>query len=143
MTEDSENNGATSAPDFHTDMPVGEILRRTRTHYGLNLQQVEQILRIRASNLEALETGDVSQLPGRVYAIGFVRAYAEYLGLDGDKMVHLFKQQSVGDKKKIDLSDTIFVVNKNGYIGSAVKNEIEYAKIKGKEILFLEELNNY
>ena len=104
MTEDSENNGATSAPDFHTDMPVGEILRRTRTHYGLNLQQVEQILRIRASNLEALETGDVSQLPGRVYAIGFVRAYAEYLGLDGDKMVHLFKQQSVGDKKKIDLS---------------------------------------
>jgi hypothetical protein len=39
--------------------------------------------------------------------------------------------------KKIDLSDAIFVVNKNGYIGEQVKKEIEYARAKGKEILFL------
>ncbi len=90
--------------NFHTDMQVGEILRRTRTHYGQSLQQIEQVLRIRASNLDALEKGDISQLPGRVYAIGFVRSYSEYLGLDGDKMVHLFKEQSVGAKKKVDLS---------------------------------------
>ncbi|PZQ43785.1 MAG: hypothetical protein DI551_11450 [Micavibrio aeruginosavorus] len=93
-----------STPEFHTDMPVGEILRRTRVHYGQSLAEIESILRIRASQLEALETGDVSQLPGRVYAIGFVRSYSEYLGLDGDKMVHLFKEQSVGKQKKPDLS---------------------------------------
>ena len=86
--------------DFHTDMPVGEILRRTRAHYGQNLFQIEQVLRIRASQLEALEKGEVHKLPGRVYAIGFVRSYSEYLGLDGDKMVHLFKEQSVGRKQK-------------------------------------------
>jgi hypothetical protein len=40
--------------------------------------------------------------------------------------------------KKIDLSDAIFVVNKNGYIGEAVKKEIEYAKNKNKEIIYLE-----
>jgi cytoskeleton protein RodZ len=90
--------------NFHTDMPVGEILRRTRKHYGQTLQQVEVVLRIRASQLEALETGDHSQLPGRVYALGFVRSYSEYLGLDGDKMVHLFKQQFGGKQKKPDLS---------------------------------------
>jgi len=90
--------------NFHTDMAVGEILRRTRVHYGQTLPQIETILRIRASQLEALEKGDVSQLPGRVYAIGFVRSYSEYLGLDGDKMVHLFKEQSVGRQKKPDLS---------------------------------------
>jgi hypothetical protein len=39
---------------------------------------------------------------------------------------------------KIDLSDAIFVVNVGGYIGEAVKNEIEYAKERGKEILYLE-----
>lgn len=89
--------------DFHTDLTVGEILRRTRVHYGQTLEQIGQILRIRASQLEALETGDISQLPGRVYAIGFVRSYAEYLGLDGDKMVHLFKNQSVGKSAKVDL----------------------------------------
>lgn len=90
--------------NFHTDIPVGEILRRTRVHYEQSLEQIESILRIRASQLEALEQGDVSKLPGRVYAIGFVRSYSEYLGLDGDKMVHLFKEQSVGRKAKPDLS---------------------------------------
>lgn len=88
---------------FHTDLSVGEILRRTRVHYGQTLEQIEQVLRIRAVQLEALETGDMEKLPGRVYAIGFVRAYAEYLGLDGDKMVQLFKQQSGGKQGRAAL----------------------------------------
>ncbi len=89
--------------EFYTDLAVGEILRRTREHCGKTLEDVESILRIRASQLEALETGDLEKLPGRVYAIGFVRSYAEYLGLDGDKMVHLFKVQSVGGQSKPEL----------------------------------------
>ena len=76
-----------------TDIPVGEILRRTRVHYKLSLQDVETNLRIRAEQLEALESCDMSRLPGQVYALGFVRTYSEYLGLDGDKMVGLFKAQ--------------------------------------------------
>lgn len=104
MTDDAEKPQESSDLNFHTDMPVGEILRRTRVHYGQSLEQVEVVLRIRASQLEALEQGDISKLPGRVYAIGFVRSYSEYLGLDGDKMVHLFKEQSVGKQKKPDLS---------------------------------------
>lgn len=75
------------------DIPVGEILRRARAHYGLSLMDVEQALRIRASQLEALEMMDMNRLPGRVYAIGFVRSYSEFLGLDGGRMVHLFKTQ--------------------------------------------------
>lgn len=42
-------------------------------------------------------------------------------------------------KTKIDLSDAIFVVNVGGYIGESTKGEIEYAKQKGKEIIYLEE----
>ena len=41
-------------------------------------------------------------------------------------------------KQKIDMSDAIFVINVNGYIGESTKNEIEYAKSKNKEILYLE-----
>ncbi len=40
-------------------------------------------------------------------------------------------------RAKIDLSDAIFVVNVGGYIGESVKSEIEYARAKGKEILYL------
>lgn len=42
-------------------------------------------------------------------------------------------------KRKIDISDAIFVVNVGGYIGKSTKSEIEYAKENGKEILYLEE----
>ncbi len=90
--------------EFHTDLPVGEILRRTRAHYGQSIEDVAAILRIRARHLEAIETGNNDLLPGRVYAIGFVRTYAEYLGLDGDKMVHLLKTQTVGHAPKTELN---------------------------------------
>ncbi len=38
--------------------------------------------------------------------------------------------------KKIDLSDAIYVLDIDGYIGESVKEEIEYAKSKGKEVIF-------
>lgn len=101
MTDTAEANGDWTQ---NTDMPVGEILRQTRLYYRQTLEQVEFALRIRAPQLHALEEGNVDQLPGRVYAIGFVRAYSEYLGLDGDRMVHLFKTQSVGNKDNTELS---------------------------------------
>ena len=41
-------------------------------------------------------------------------------------------------RTKIDISDAIYVVNVGGYIGTSTKNEIEYAKQKGKEIIYLE-----
>lgn len=41
-------------------------------------------------------------------------------------------------RAKIDLSDVIFVVNVDGYIGESTRGEIEYAKQKGKEIMYLE-----
>lgn len=41
-------------------------------------------------------------------------------------------------KKRIDMSDGIFVINKNGYIGESTRSEIEYAKQHGKTIAYLE-----
>lgn len=89
--------------DHYRDLSVGQILQRTREHYGQTILQVEVNLRIKASHLIAIEEGDVANLPGRVYAIGFVRAYAEYLGLNGDKIVHLFKSQTIGKKSETKL----------------------------------------
>ena len=40
--------------------------------------------------------------------------------------------------KKIDLSDGIYVVNPKGYIGESVRAEIEYAKAKGKQVIYYE-----
>jgi len=43
-------------------------------------------------------------------------------------------------RKKIDISNAIYVVNVDGYIGSSTKNEIEYAAETGKEVMYLEPL---
>lgn len=40
--------------------------------------------------------------------------------------------------RKIDMADRIYVINVNGYIGSSTRSEIEYARKKGKQVLFLE-----
>ena len=45
-------------------------------------------------------------------------------------------------KKKIDISDAIYVVNIDGYIGSSTKSEIEYAKNNGKEVIYHESIKN-
>lgn len=41
-------------------------------------------------------------------------------------------------KRKIDMADEIFVINKGGYIGASTKSEIEYAKKTGKRVNYLE-----
>ena len=41
-------------------------------------------------------------------------------------------------KRKIDMADEIFVINKDGYIGSSTRSEIEYAKATGKAVRYLE-----
>lgn len=90
--------------DHMEDVEIGEALRRTRLYFGKTLADVEAALRIRASQLEAIEKGDMSALPGRVYAIGFVRTYAEYLDLDGGHVVGLFKAQYMDAPQKSFLS---------------------------------------
>lgn len=86
-----------------TEMPVGEILRKTRLHYNKSLEDVEAALRIQAKQIHSIEAGESDALPARVYAIGFVRSYAEYLGLDGDKIVNLYKSQSESDNEAPEL----------------------------------------
>ncbi|HOO49780.1 MAG TPA: DUF4115 domain-containing protein [Alphaproteobacteria bacterium] len=80
--------------DFHTDLSVGDIIQRTRIRSDITLEQAAQETRIRLSYLEAIEEGNYDQLPGRIYAIGFIRTYAEFLNLDGEKIVQLLKRQS-------------------------------------------------
>lgn len=45
-------------------------------------------------------------------------------------------------KRKIDMSDEIFVINKDGYIGSSTKSEIEYAVAHGKKVNYMESIDN-
>lgn len=81
--------------DLSTHGTIGELLRETRQSYGGDIAQIAAILRIRAAYLSAIEDSRYEALPAPVYALGFVRAYANHLGLDGDEAVRRFKQETV------------------------------------------------
>jgi cytoskeleton protein RodZ len=83
---------------------VGSTLRSARLRLGQELPQVAAVLRIRAPFLQAIEDGQFEALPGVPYAIGFVRTYADHLGLDGAEMVRRFKSEAAGLERKTNLS---------------------------------------
>lgn len=60
---------------------VGAMLRDTRLERGVSLEEVAQATKIGKSQLAAIESGDASRLPAAVYVRGFVRVYADYLGV--------------------------------------------------------------
>ena len=61
---------------------IGDRLRQARERRGVSIAEASATLKIRAPILEAFEREDHSQLPPRVYALGQLRTYAAYLGLD-------------------------------------------------------------
>lgn len=73
---------------------VAKMLREAREEKGEEISRISERLRIRAAYLQAIEEGRYRELPGDAYAIGFVRAYAHYLGLDGEETVRLFKKEA-------------------------------------------------
>src|ERR1700743_2558661 len=75
---------------------VGQDLRAARMRRGDDLATVSKALKIRKDHLEAIEEDRLEQLPGRTYAVGFVRSYADYLGLDTAQCLERFKAEIAG-----------------------------------------------
>lgn len=86
-------DGGKAGPTLEQRESVATVLRRAREHYGEDLRSVAQALRIRYVYLLSIEEGRFKDLPGTTYAVGFIRTYAEYLGLDGDDLVYRFKEE--------------------------------------------------
>jgi cytoskeleton protein RodZ len=91
MTLDDDQNQAGEQLEFNPG--IGADLRYLRERAGLSLDEVSVALRIQVDHLSALEDGLHAQLPGAAYAIGFLRTYADFLGLDADEAVERFKEE--------------------------------------------------
>lgn len=74
------------------DSGVGTILREARNRRKVELSEVEATTRIRFRYLRAIEDEEWDVLPGGVYTRGFIRAYASFLGLDGDRLVSDYRE---------------------------------------------------
>ncbi|MBT5513332.1 MAG: DUF4115 domain-containing protein [Rhodospirillaceae bacterium] len=98
MSEAAETSGISAS-----DTGVGALLRASRQRVGDDLREIAVLLRIRLPYLEAIEDGRFKELPGQTYAVGFIRAYAEHLGLDSDEVVRRYKEEVAGTGPRTDL----------------------------------------
>ncbi|MGH3062528.1 MAG: helix-turn-helix domain-containing protein, partial [Gaiellaceae bacterium] len=66
---------------------IGNSLREARLRQGLEFPRIETETKIRGKYLRALEEEQFEVLPGETYVKGFLRTYADYLGLEGQLYV--------------------------------------------------------
>ncbi|GAW91305.1 helix-turn-helix domain-containing protein [Calderihabitans maritimus] len=71
---------------------LGQILRKQRCNQGIHLEEVERSTKIWLKYLKAMEEGDFEAIPGEFYLRGFLRSYADYIGLDGNAVVQYYQQ---------------------------------------------------
>jgi cytoskeletal protein RodZ len=99
---------------------IGEHFKQRRKELNLSLKEAENATSIRTSYLQAIEDGEMNKLISPVYAQGFMRQYAAFLGLDGDKIIRdnseLFARQTPQE-----FSYGIGTLEMRGNPGSGVK----------------------
>jgi len=81
---------------------VGELLRNARLKKGLTISDVAAELCIRKVYINAIENMDLSNLPPMPYGLGFVRSYANYLGLNSDRIVSSYRQGTQAKEEEED-----------------------------------------
>lgn len=113
---------------------LGELLKNERLKKGISLDELQEITKIRTKYLKAIEDGDLNVIPALVYAKGFVKSYAEALGLDGDELLqkygYLFQENDDNEiaitaqkgetSKKVDIDYSIFFKKLNKLVISVI-----------------------
>lgn len=99
---------------------IGEKLKKQREEMDISLKEAENATSIRSNHLQAIEEGEIHKIPSPVYAQGFFKQYAAYLGLDGEQILkenpHLFQKP-----QKQEFSYGIGTLEVRGHPGSGVK----------------------
>ena len=100
---------------------VGHLFKTKRSDMSLSLKEVENTTSIRASYLEAIEDGSIHQFVSGVYAIGFIKQYAGFLGIDFDLIARESPLAFKIPKEKHEFDYGIGTLEMRGDVGGGVK----------------------
>lgn len=92
VTEEGQELTPIKMKDFPDT--VGGILQQARMQKRMKLPSIAKKLRIREEFLDALEKGNYYVFPALVYGVGFLRTYANFLGLNADELITRFKKET-------------------------------------------------
>lgn len=82
------------------DISLGSLLKRTREERNIDLDEAVRVTRIRRHSLDALENEEWDKLPPQVFVKGFLRSYAEFLGLDKEMVINSYLRTPSFQKHK-------------------------------------------
>lgn len=100
---------------------IGEMFKSKRKELNLSLKEVENATSIRMNHLEAIEEGREDKFLSSVYLIGFIRQYASFLGIDGDKIIKDHPDIYHTQRNKQEFSYGIGTLEVRGSMGGGVK----------------------
>jgi cytoskeletal protein RodZ len=100
---------------------VGEIFKTKRKELNLSLKEVENSTSIRSTYLEAIEEGQIHEYISGVYALGFIKQYAQFLGLDIDGMIRDNPATFRMPAEKHEFAYGIGTLEARGSMGGGVK----------------------
>lgn len=100
---------------------IGALLKTKRKELHLSLKEVENSTSIRSSYLEAIEDGRVDELISSVYAFGFIKQYATFLGFDGEQLVQENPDAFRVPGEKHEFTYGIGTLEVRGSMGGGVK----------------------
>ena len=84
---------------------IGQKLKDKREENGVSVEEVAEDLKMRPSQIEAIESGDKSSFDDSLILKDFVLEYSKYLGLDSDKILDEFNEYMFDVTSKISLED--------------------------------------
>ena len=87
----------------HSDQTLGEILQSERLLRKKTLDEVSKVIRVQVRFLKALEDNNFDVFESYTFAMGFLKVYAQFLGLDQKSLIKMLKDQEILSKQKIDL----------------------------------------
>lgn len=99
---------------------IGENLKTRRKELNLSLKEIENGTSIRISYLQAIEDGDMGKLISPVYAQGFVKQYAAFVGVDGENIVREHPELFARNERQ-DFAYGIGTLEMRGNPSSSVK----------------------
>ena len=94
---------------------LGEILRQARLKKGKTLEEIAEETKIRVRYLQAIEEGNLDILPGHFYTRGFIKSYAEALGLDPDILIKTYIPEESAEEEEMTSSLPPRRVRHQGY----------------------------
>jgi cytoskeleton protein RodZ len=87
-------------PEERPDTTLGSHFRNARTSQGKSLQEAAQVTCINPTTLANLEADNYTKMPAEVFTRGFIKLYAQYLGLDTNETIKLYVNQEKLDPER-------------------------------------------